>query len=48
MCVSGGEDGILRGWNWRTAMCIWKLDIHNEVWSLLSITDHQTILSGNK
>ncbi|CAD8043223.1 unnamed protein product [Paramecium primaurelia] len=48
MVVSGGEDGVIRGWNWKTAICIWKVESKLEIWSLLAIQEHCTVLSGYK
>ncbi|CAD8061506.1 unnamed protein product [Paramecium sonneborni] len=48
MVVSGGEDGTIRAWNWKTAVCIWKVESKLEIWSLLAIQEHYAILSGNK
>ncbi|CAK85395.1 unnamed protein product (macronuclear) [Paramecium tetraurelia] len=48
MVASGGEDGVMRVWNWKTAICIWKVENKYEIWSLLAIKDHCTILCGNK
>jgi WD40 repeat protein len=52
-CVSGGEDAVIKGWNWKQAICLWMIEMgKNEVWSLQSVRDLSTstygILSGHK
>jgi WD40 repeat protein len=53
ICISGGEDAVIKAWNWKEALCVWKIELDkNEVWSLQNAIDLTTntfaVMSGHK